>query len=979
MNGSLSDGNENIIDIFVLSTSTTESPVQAGYLETLGYRTTFFSDGKQLFESLRNGKPNLLICDSVLLHEEAYDLCRLLKADYDLWVVPVLIVTRASNLADLLHVLDCNADNFISYPYDPSYLSALIEGMLSTPVERQNPEQVKTQFKIQHDEQMFVVTADRRKLLEFLLSSFEIAVNRSGDISRLDNEIEKQSEDLKQTEDRVRDQARSIENLNTALRQKDLTISTLIADAREKDRRIRENGEEIQRLQEEVESGKIRTAGDTEQIQRLTREAEDLTHRYTEETGDLEQQVSMLSKNLATTEADLKAVKESLDNEISKRTDTETRLSAINDQKEQAEKTVRALTLECEQVRVSLAAEKNRAQSAEYEIKSLFQAKNETEQNLTSVINELKETAKHQGTDLIRQKEELDNGKNRIISLENLLVDLQTEKERTETELHARTGTYEKTTGDLRTQLDQARAALAEKGCEAESLQGVIREIREEKDKTVRDLHSRLEELMTVRSSLAEEKEQHRATEQKLIGEIRERDALLQELQGKHQTVRTDFEEHKNTLTQVRSDLEAVITARSDLEKSLDSATARVRELESELRQVSSAEVEAQRQVRTLTDEREQAKAELENNRRLHHSTEEALEREKLEKERILSNLQNMSREWESLQSAIAKEKQLKSEAESERERLLALLSSAESEGKNKEASSSATIHELTSELESSRALLRDLEDQITTLSRERQQAEEKASSLSAEIDQARTALADEWEDHMNAQERLVVVVHEKQQLEQSLHRSAEPEPGVVLKRALMVKGPDLPMDIGKRAHGLNTVPTGDLPESPAPRITNVEDLFEKDETSGPVESEDLPSVSIIHEPSADGVEAGLSDNSSDTGTGSGMETSDPESEELVSGNGTESDVGPEAENREGQSSGEFTGGDISPGTAFSRAQWFDLLKWAHHSGALSQEQRMQIVRMGRLIQKGRKLTNKQEEQVREMIRLVHTLGYRFA
>ena len=37
----------------------------------------------------------------------------------------------------------------------------------------------------------------------------------------------------------------------------------------------------------------------------------------------------------------------------------------------------------------------------------------------------------------------------------------------------------------------------------------------------------------------------------------------------------------------------------------------------------------------------------------------------------------------------------------------------------------------------------------------------------------------------------------------------------------------------------------------------------------------------------------------------------------------------------------------------------------------------MQIVRMGRLIQKGRRLTNKQEEQVLEMIALVQRLGYR--
>jgi hypothetical protein len=54
-----------------------------------------------------------------------------------------------------------------------------------------------------------------------------------------------------------------------------------------------------------------------------------------------------------------------------------------------------------------------------------------------------------------------------------------------------------------------------------------------------------------------------------------------------------------------------------------------------------------------------------------------------------------------------------------------------------------------------------------------------------------------------------------------------------------------------------------------------------------------------------------------------------------------------------------------------------DLLKWAHHSGALTQDQRLKIVRMGRLIQKDRKLTKKQQDQVREIIAFVYALGYR--
>ncbi|MEI6842103.1 MAG: hypothetical protein WCK53_12610, partial [Methanomicrobiales archaeon] len=71
-------------------------------------------------------------------------------------------------------------------------------------------------------------------------------------------------------------------------------------------------------------------------------------------------------------------------------------------------------------------------------------------------------------------------------------------------------------------------------------------------------------------------------------------------------------------------------------------------------------------------------------------------------------------------------------------------------------------------------------------------------------------------------------------------------------------------------------------------------------------------------------------------------------------------------------------GGQALPGaTSFDRTQWLDLLKWARHSGALSQDQRLKIIRMGRLVQKGRKLTNKQQDQVREILASVNALGYR--
>ena len=107
---------------------------------------------------------------------------------------------------------------------------------------------------------------------------------------------------------------------------------------------------------------------------------------------------------------------------------------------------------------------------------------------------------------------------------------------------------------------------------------------------------------------------------------------------------------------------------------------------------------------------------------------------------------------------------------------------------------------------------------------------------------------------------------------------------------------------------------------------------------------------------------------------------SDSEKEEEVRPDDGQTDQETDEE-PEKDSTGKITDKPVGPVPygvfSFNRKQWFDLLKWAHHSTTLTHDQRLQIVRMGRLIQKDRKLTRKQEEQVKEMIALVQALGYR--
>jgi hypothetical protein len=71
-----------------------------------------------------------------------------------------------------------------------------------------------------------------------------------------------------------------------------------------------------------------------------------------------------------------------------------------------------------------------------------------------------------------------------------------------------------------------------------------------------------------------------------------------------------------------------------------------------------------------------------------------------------------------------------------------------------------------------------------------------------------------------------------------------------------------------------------------------------------------------------------------------------------------------------------------SGSTTISRDRWLDIIKWAHHSESLKEEDRKALIsdlmRLSKLVQKGRHLTNRQDQDIRALVARVQSLGYRF-
>ena len=479
-----------------------------------------------------------------------------------------------------------------------------------------------------------------------------------------------------------------------------------------------------------------------------------------------------------------------------------------------------------------------------------------------------------------------------------------------------------------------------------------------------------------ARQTLAGERESHAALQAQLNAAIRERDETLQSITGEHDRTKSDLVEYKNSLLQLNQDLEAASRIYATLLADFKAASSRNDELERELNSVASGKEQAGQQVRSLNEDLEQTKAELETERRIRLTAEMGLENSAQVTRRLEGEIARFAAEREAIHAALEQER-IQHAATAGQVRVATLAR----EQAEREIGAVIEAHERHDD--PCAAKIEKFNQQVQVLEHGKAAAEARADSLALEIEQARTALVDEWENHMNDEERLEATEKKAIQLERSLSVTGKAAAERERKWAMGVKQTVLPAEIKSTSKSVViTHPpapvTSELHQEFQPS-SEIDDLFE-DVTSGP---EAAKGTSRAFESRAAGFAAeNPGENPGDEPGLDVQEESGPEAEEEIN---EERDEETEGEDEEKVDEGgprkqldDFMTTPSGYGISFNRLQWLDLLKWSHHSGALSQEQRMQIVRMGRLIQNGRKLTKKQDEQVREIMVLVQTLGYRF-
>jgi len=160
-----------------------DSPTQAEQLkfmlEKRGYSVTVAPNGQECFDLAVKDVPALIISDIVMPVMDGYELAWRIKRDERTARVPVILITSLMDRKDTVLRPKVEADAFFSKPYDELALASKVETLLSV---AQKDGGESSGIEVSFAGQRYSIRSGRKRILTFLLSTYENAVARNREL-----------------------------------------------------------------------------------------------------------------------------------------------------------------------------------------------------------------------------------------------------------------------------------------------------------------------------------------------------------------------------------------------------------------------------------------------------------------------------------------------------------------------------------------------------------------------------------------------------------------------------------------------------------------------------------------------------------------------------------------------------------------------------------------------------------------------------
>ncbi|HET9954379.1 MAG TPA: response regulator [Polyangiaceae bacterium] len=158
--------------VLIVEDSATQAEELAYLLESRQFEVVIRRDGLSGLEYCRTEAVDVVLSDVIMPGIDGYELCRRLKTEEGTRDLPVILLTSLTDPLDIIRGLECQADNFVTKPYDVDYLVARVNQLLEN-------RRLRSQRKVNVGVDLvlmgrrFTINSEKEQMIDLLLSTFE--------------------------------------------------------------------------------------------------------------------------------------------------------------------------------------------------------------------------------------------------------------------------------------------------------------------------------------------------------------------------------------------------------------------------------------------------------------------------------------------------------------------------------------------------------------------------------------------------------------------------------------------------------------------------------------------------------------------------------------------------------------------------------------------------------------------------------------
>src|SRR5262249_48113032 len=175
--------------IMVVEDSPTQAQMLCLYLEEKGFSCLIAGNGKEALKQLRTVQPDLIVADVLMPEVNGFELAEQIKANAKLQQIPIILLTALADSSDVIRGFECGADNFVTKPYERDYLLKRVDYLLANR-SLQEHDRSQAGIELEFGGKRHVITAQRRQILDLLLSTYEQCMLINQNLHSREKELE---------------------------------------------------------------------------------------------------------------------------------------------------------------------------------------------------------------------------------------------------------------------------------------------------------------------------------------------------------------------------------------------------------------------------------------------------------------------------------------------------------------------------------------------------------------------------------------------------------------------------------------------------------------------------------------------------------------------------------------------------------------------------------------------------------------------